>query len=225
MEADMHLIVWSRFNLAGCALAMAITTAPLHAADPSSVLPATPGAQLPQSASPLPATTSPSPSTAMPQAAQRPFIPSRVTMHMPAGAPGTQPRYAPGYFGGSASRASLSQVPRRRAIQPAPPQPMRGPTKPFETIYREPTISPYLNLYREEDDAEGAPNYHTFVRPYQQQIETNRLQQRELQRLRGQVQGLSTTTASPQYGDASLPATGTRSRYMDTAQFYGTGRR
>ena len=33
----------------------------------------------------------------------------------------------------------------------------------------------------------------------------NRLQQREIQRLRGQVQGLSTTTASPQYGDARYP--------------------
>jgi hypothetical protein len=102
---------------------------------------------------------------------------------------------------------------------------MRAPTKPFETMYGEPTISPYLNLEREESDAQGAPNYHTFVRPYQQQIETNRLQQRELQRLRGQVQGLSTTIATPQYGDGSLPATGTRSRYMDTAQFYGAWRR
>lgn len=167
----------------------------------------------------------PSAAAATPHAASRPFIPTRVAALAPADAHVSQPRYAPGYFGGSASRASLSQLPRRRAIQPAPPQPMRAPTKPFETMYREPTISPYLNLYREEDDAEGVPNYHTFVRPYQQQIETNRLQQRELQRLRGQVQGLSTTIATPQYGDASLPATGTRSRYMDTAQFYGTWRR
>jgi hypothetical protein len=146
-------------------------------------------------------------------------------MRPSADAPAAGPRYAPGYFGASASRASLSQLPRRRAIQPAPPQPLRAPTKPFETIYREPTISPYLNLERDEDDAQGAPNYHTFVRPYQQQIETNRLQQRELQRLRGQVQGLSTTVATPQQGDASLPATGTSSRFMDTAQFYGGWRR
>jgi hypothetical protein len=102
---------------------------------------------------------------------------------------------------------------------------MRGQSKPFETIYREPTISPYLNLYRDEDDSEGAPNYHAFVRPHQEQIETNRLQQREIHRLRGQLQGISTTIAAPQYGESSLPATGTRSRYMDTAQFYGGWRR
>jgi hypothetical protein len=102
---------------------------------------------------------------------------------------------------------------------------MRAQTKPFETVYREPTISPYLNLYRNEDSNEGAPNYHTFVRPYQEQIETNRVQQREIQRLRGQLQGLSSTIAMPQYGQSALPATGTRSRYMDTAQFYGGWRR
>jgi hypothetical protein len=136
-----------------------------------------------------------------------------------------QSQYAPGFFGGASSRASLNQLPRRAPIQSAPPQMMRGQTKPFETIYREPTISPYLNLYLEEDDAEGAPNYHTFVRPYQDQIETNRLQQRQIHRLRGQLQGISTTIASPQYGAAALPATGTRSRYMDTAQFYGGFRR
>jgi hypothetical protein len=133
----------------------------------------------------------------------------------------SQPRYAPGYFGGASTRAGLNQLPRRAPIQSAPPQIMRAPSKPFETIYREPTISPYLNLYREEDNTQGAPNYHTFVRPYQDQIETNRLQQREIQRLRGQLQGISTTIATPQYGDAALPATGIRSRYMDTAQFYG----
>jgi hypothetical protein len=218
----MCFLISSRRVLAGCTTAIALTTAPLHAADPSSVLLAPPVGQMPSSVSPQRAATSPT--SATPHAASRPFIPTRVAARTPADAHVTQPRYAPGYFGGGASRASLSQLPRRRAIQPAPPQPMRAPTKPFETVYREPTISPYLNLYREEDDAQGAPNYHTFVRPYQQQIETNRLQQRELQRLRGQVHGLSTTIATPQHGDASLPATGTRSRYMDTAQFYG-GRR
>jgi hypothetical protein len=215
----MRLHFSLRLVLAGCSFVISFVTTAVPAAEPFNISSSLTPSQMPSSALPQPVTTSPAAAT------PRPFIPTRVAALAPADAHVSQPRYAPGYFGGSASRASLSQLPRRRAIQPAPPQPMRGPTKPFETIYREPTISPYLNLYREEDDAEGAPNYHTFVRPYQQQIETNRLQQRELQRLRGQVQGLSTTIATPQYGDPSLPATGTRSRYMDTAQFYGTWRR
>jgi hypothetical protein len=217
----MHSLVSPRLVMAGCVLSFAVTGAAVHAADPSNISPAPAAGQL-QPTAPLQLVAL-SPASA--GVAPRPLVPSRVAWRPAADAPASGARYALGYFGGSASRASLSQLPRRNAIRPAPLQPMRGPTKPFETIYREPTISPYLNLYREEDDAEGAPNYHTFVRPYQQQIETNRLQQRELQRLRGQVQGLSTTVATPQYGDASLPATGTRSRYMDTAQFYGGWRR
>jgi hypothetical protein len=102
---------------------------------------------------------------------------------------------------------------------------MRGQVKPFETVYREPTVSPYLNLYRAEDESESAPNYFAFVRPQLDQIEANRRQQREIQQLRGQVQGISTTIAGPQYGRSAPPATGTRSRYMDTAQFYGGWRR
>ena len=153
------------------------------------------------------------------------FVPSRAGSQSAAGQCDDEPTtIRAGFFGGASSRASLNQLSRRAPIQSAPPQMMRGQAKPFETIYREPTISPYLNLYRDEDDSESAPNYHAFVRPHQEQIETNRLQQREIHRLRGQLQGISTTIAAPQYGEASLPATGTRSRYMDTAQFYG-GRR
>ena len=207
----MRLIISLSLVLVGSALSTACITAPIRAADLSN----TSSAQAPAK----------SPAASSAHAAQRPFIPSRMAPFTPADAYVSQQRHAPAYFAGSSSRASLSQIPRRRVIQPAPPQSMRGQIKPFETIYHEPTISPYLNLDREEDAAEGAPNYHTFVRPYQQQIETNRLQQRELQRLRGQLQGLSTTIATPQYGEAAPPATGTRSRYMDTAQFYGAWRR
>jgi hypothetical protein len=217
----MRSIYFSRLVIAKCSVVIALSVAPANAVeswDSSSGSGRTTSAIQTQ-----PVMTSPTNSP--PVVAPRPFIPSRLAPFTAADAHVSQQRQAPAYFGGSSSRASLSQLPRRPAIQPAPPQPVRGQAKPFETIYREPTISPYLNLEREENDAQGAPNYHTFVRPYQQQIETNRLQQRELQRLRGQLQGLSTTIATPQYGQSATPATGTRSRYMDTAQFYGGWRR
>jgi hypothetical protein len=94
--------------------------------------------------------------------------------------------------------------------------------KPFQTVYREPTVSPYLNLYRDESTNEGAPNYFAFVRPQMEQIEANRAQQREIQQLRGQVHGSSSTMAGPPSG---MPGTGTPARFMDTAQFYGGFRR
>jgi hypothetical protein len=126
------------------------------------------------------------------------------------------------------ARATLSQQPRRTPIQPAPSQPARQQRqqfKPFQTVYRDPTVSPYLNLYRSELDSDSAPNYFAFVRPQMEQIDANRKQQREIQHLRGQLQRVSSTVAGPQYQSSGTPGTGTTARYMDTAQFYGGWRR
>src|SRR5688572_23902444 len=147
----MRLLVSLRLVLAGCSFAISCIAAPVHAAGPPNISSPLAPSQMPSSVSPQPVATSAAAVT--PYANSRPFIPTRVAPLTPADAHVTQPRYAPGYFGGAASRASLSQLPRRRAIQPAPPQPMRAPTKPFETMYPEPPISPYLNLEREENDA------------------------------------------------------------------------
>jgi hypothetical protein len=97
--------------------------------------------------------------------------------------------------------------------------------KPFNVVYQEPTVSPYMNLYRDEGDDEGAPNYFAFVRPQMDQIEANRLQQREIQKLRGQVQGVMLPAGGPSNQATSTGRTSVQARYMDTAQFYGGWRR
>jgi hypothetical protein len=94
-------------------------------------------------------------------------------------------------------------------------------SKPFDAIEREPTVSPYLNLHRPDDDTESAPNYYAFVRPQLEQMEANRKQQQEIQRLQRQVQRGPGTTAARRGGTA-LPTTGTAARFMDTAQFYSS---
>ena len=137
----------------------------------------------------------------------------------------TQTRQALGFYGGYSARATLSQLPRRAPIQPSSSQPIRRQAKPFETIHREPTVSPYLNLYRDEENTESAPNYFAFVRPQMEQLDANRLQQREIQQLRGQLQTMSPNVVGPRYETSVLPGTGTSARYMDTAQFYGGWRR
>jgi hypothetical protein len=58
-----------------------------------------------------------------------------------------------------------------------------------------------------------------------EQIEANRVQQREIQKLRGQVQGMATPVASQQYQPQSTRGSHVSARYMDTAQFYGGWRR
>jgi hypothetical protein len=54
-----------------------------------------------------------------------------------------------------------------------------------------PTVSPYLNLFRNDDfDNRFVPNYHTLVRPLQQQYDTNQRQQRLLQQQNRSLQQL-----------------------------------
>ena len=101
-------------------------------------------------------------------------------------------------------------------VKPAdlPAQP-RG--KPFQSVQSEPAVSPYLNLYRNERSGNNPLNYLTLVRPQLDQIQANRQQAVEMQRLRSQVQNLS--SGDPIGGSSARM--GASARYMDTGQFYG----
>jgi hypothetical protein len=119
---------------------------------------------------------------------------------------------------GSAAQATLSKLPGPVPVQPKPaglPAQPRG--KPFQSVQNDPAVSPYLNLHRTERGGTGLPNYITLVRPQLDQIQANRLQAAEMQRLRSQVQNLS--SGAP--GAGPSPRMGSSARYMDTAQFYG----
>lgn len=94
----------------------------------------------------------------------------------------------------------------------------RGAVKPFSSVQTSPTISPYLNLFREED-VNAAPNYHAFVRPQQDQYEANRQQQAELQQLQRQVQQATYGQPTGRVGVAG------GARYGYTGRYYGGWRR
>lgn len=123
------------------------------------------------------------------------------------------------YYGAAAARQTLAQMPRRtRFIPQGGSQVGVGAgAKPYAEAKTDPTISPYLNLFREERQDE-LPNYYTFVRPYQKQIETNRSQQRNIQNLQRQVQRTAYQTP---VGTGGVPATGFHARFGDTGQYYG----
>ncbi|TWT32316.1 hypothetical protein KOR34_40790 [Posidoniimonas corsicana] len=124
------------------------------------------------------------------------------------------------YGGGAAARHTLDQMPRRPRFIPQGGQAIGAGAKPYANsgVATDPPISPYLNLFREEQE-DSLPNYYTFVRPMQKQIETNRTQQRELQGLQRQVQRASYQTPTTG-GAGGVPATGFRARFGDTGQFY-----
>jgi hypothetical protein len=107
-------------------------------------------------------------------------------------------------------------MPARTPVQSLPRQhTTHRPGKPFQSRSDEPTVSPYLNLYRDEERGAAIPNYFTYVRPQLEQLEANRAQQREVQQLRAQLQSAS-AAAAPQFG-----AQRTAAQFMDTGQFYG----
>jgi hypothetical protein len=127
-------------------------------------------------------------------------------------------------FGSDSAHATLSQMPHRTPIRPMD-TPVRRPAKPFQALSQEPTVSPYLNLHRAENDEEGAPNYFTFVRPQVDQLEATRRQQAEILRMQRQMQSNSQTSSVGGYRDVALPNSGVPARYRDTAQFYSAWQR
>lgn len=71
-----------------------------------------------------------------------------------------------------------------------------GPTsKPFSSVGSSPTVSPYLNLFREDFDGGGDFNYQTLVRPQFQQLATNQQFQRQNTELSQRVQAISAQSA------------------------------
>ncbi len=125
------------------------------------------------------------------------------------------------YGGGASARATLAQMPSRPRFIPQGGASVGVGSMSQRSNARQPgtatdpTLSPYLNLFREERE-DSLPNYYTFVRPVQQQVETNRNQQSQLQGLQRQVQ--RTAYQAPVAG--TLPPTGTRSRFGDTGQYF-----
>jgi len=107
--------------------------------------------------------------------------------------------------------------------------------RPFTAIKRRPSVSPYLNLFRDEINDTSA-NYHAYVRPQLEQQRVNDRQRHEVQRSRGQLAGdargqvrqASATApinrAAPAMRGRPAPSTSNVARFGDTGQFFG-GRR
>ena len=91
--------------------------------------------------------------------------------------------------------------------------------KPFTGLPDTPTVSPYLNLFREES-ADAAPNYFAFVRPQIQQQAALREQQQQLRTLERQVRQASIGAPATAGGRSSQAA-----RYGDTGRYYSGWRR
>jgi hypothetical protein len=88
-----------------------------------------------------------------------------------------------------------------------------------------PTVSPYLNLLRQNNSA--LPNYYSLVRPDLQQYQVNQQQQTLLLQQNAEIQRLQTNllrtqTEGPVSGTPSWFQTpGSRSTFLNTSRYYG----
>lgn len=144
----------------------------------------------------------------------------------------TRSRSVVGIYSNPSAAATLGKIPRPAPIQQAPgtspaAQVAHGRGKPFQSVESGPAVSPYLNLYRNDRNTNMMSNYYAFVRPQLDQIEANRKQAADMQRLQAQLQNSKSAGGGVQpitYGSGDTrPAP--VARFGDTAQFYQRTRR
>jgi hypothetical protein len=134
-----------------------------------------------------------------------------------------QTRQALGFYGGRSALATLNEVPHSavyQSTQAAMPQAARRPAKPFQNAANRPALSPYLNLFRDEKNSTGIPNYYAFVQPQMEQEAAGQRQQ--IQSQRRERQGQAAASDPGAVGPGVAP---TAAHFMDTAQFYSAWRR
>ena len=94
---------------------------------------------------------------------------------------------------------------------------------PFSTIYRRPTVSPYIQLQQQGMNPLQNQNvYQTMVQPQlqQQQQQIMQLQQaRQMTRMQNQVQQIQRDTSARQV-DESIRPTGHRATFQNFSHFY-----
>jgi len=93
--------------------------------------------------------------------------------------------------------------------------------KPFSSVSSSPTVSPYLNLFRDDLDGSGDFNYQTLVRPQFQQLATNQQFQRQNLEISQRVQAISAQSAygNPAGSESQYP-TGHQTAFGYYSRFY-----
>jgi hypothetical protein len=89
--------------------------------------------------------------------------------------------------------------------------------KPFGSYSPAPTVSPYLNLFREDLDGQSDLNYQTLVRPQLRQQEFNDRVQRENMEMARRLQSIGAQSDFNPAGSQSQPPTG----HQTVFQYYG----
>ncbi|QDU58412.1 hypothetical protein [Aeoliella mucimassa] len=130
-------------------------------------------------------------------------------------------------FGVAYTRAPKSSVNLDKGSQLAAPRQSASfgvgsssTPKPFSSVSADPTVSPYLNMFRDSLDGSDDLNYQTLVRPQLQQRSINQQVERQAQAINRQITALSARNAYNTTGDANAMPTGHTSAFLYHSHFY-----
>jgi hypothetical protein len=93
-------------------------------------------------------------------------------------------------------------------------------SKPFTQISPQPTVSPYMNLFRDDFSGESDLNYQTLVRPMLQQQQFNQQIQQQSTEISRRLQSISAQTNFNPQGSTTQPPTGHPTVFMYYGHFY-----
>jgi hypothetical protein len=94
--------------------------------------------------------------------------------------------------------------------------------KPFSGYTPAPTISPYLNLFRDDLDGSSDFNYQTLVRPMLQQQQFNQQVERQAMEMARRMQSLAAQSDFNPQGSTTQYPTGHQSVFMYYGHYYPT---
>jgi hypothetical protein len=95
-----------------------------------------------------------------------------------------------------------------------------APSKPFSGYTPEPTVSPYLNLFREDFDGNSDFNYQALVRPMLQQQQFNQQMQRQSMELARRMQSMAAQSDFTPQGSTSQYPTGHQTVFGYYGHYY-----
>ena len=122
---------------------------------------------------------------------------------------------------GAPVSSGVGRTPATASI-PTVPGASGGGSKPFTSLRRDSTVSPYLNLFNTGigGSASSFDNYNTLVRPQLRQQSINRQLERQTQQLNARVQQISAQPAFQAQGSDRIMATGHPTVFGYYSRFY-----
>lgn len=94
--------------------------------------------------------------------------------------------------------------------------------KPFSSYSPSPTVSPYLNLFREDFEGNSDLNYNTLVQPMLQQQQVNQQVQRQAIELERQLQSVAAQSDFNPQGSKDIYPTGHQTVFGYYGHYYPT---